>query len=173
VEKLTTLYESNVETMDALKESTAPQKNQAVLDELGENANGLLTYKGKQVGVGSTLPPIEAVVDFATTFIHAEYPDSMAIETSLLPSNARVKKIEIPDVVNGTDEYIQLEDMVAKDPEGLVNPYFVMYPKNATGMYTTIAASAVFPQLKNRFHSAAASQAFVDKIIKIYYEVEE
>jgi hypothetical protein len=173
MEKLTTLYEANVEAMDTLNESTAPQKNQAVLDELGENANGLLTYKGKQVGVAASLPPIEEVVDSATTFVHIEYTGVMTIETSLLPSNARVKKVEIPDVVNATDEYIQLEDMVAKDPDGVTSPYFIMYPKNTTGIYAPVAAFAVFPKGENSFYREVGAYSFYGKTVKIYYEIEE
>jgi hypothetical protein len=119
------------------------------------------------------LPPIEAVVDFAEAHIHTQNTNCITIETSLLPNNARAKKIEIPDIVSGTDEYIQLEDMVAKDPMGLGSSYFVMYPKNAQGVFYTVAACVVFPTFPNSFYDAVDTGVFDNKTIKIYYDIEE
>lgn len=119
------------------------------------------------------LPPIEAVVDFGVTNIHLDF-GGLTIETTL-PDNAIVKKVKIPDVVNETDEYISLEDMVAKDPLGLLAPYFIMYPKNMQGNYSNVAAHVVFKDTPNSFVEAINNNSFVfsDKTIKIYYEIEE
>lgn len=173
--KIRELTEDDANNLTANTDARHVHENKPVLDNLGENEDGDLTYKGEVVG-GTTEKPLvllEAVVDFVTTNIHADFANCMTIETALMPNNARVKKIEIPDVVNGTDEYIQLEDMVAKDPMGLAAPYFIIYPKNASGNYSTVAASAVFPIGANNFCEMAGQYAFMDKTIKIYYEIEE
>lgn len=117
------------------------------------------------------LPPIEAVVDFGITNIHTGFDGCITIESSL-PDNARVKKVEIPDVVNGTDEYLNFEDMVSKDPMGLLAPYYVMYPKNMQGQYSDVVAVAVFSHATNGFYDAATNFVYSDKTIKIYYEIE-
>ena len=173
MEMLSTLNESAVEMFDTLKESTNKQKNQAVLDSLGENADGELTYKGQDVGAPK-LHILEAVVDYATTGIHTYDPMSLTVEADI-PTNARAKRVEIPDVVNETDEFIALEDMVSKDPSyGFNAPYFIMYPKNKTGVMSKVAANVVFAfQTANSFYEAAANYAYDGKAIKIYYEIEE
>lgn len=155
--------------------------NLEVLDNLGENAEGELTYKGQDVGAPK--PKIlSAIVDgyeegVPTAIIHAGfYPVSIGIDVDGFPTNARVKRIEIPDVVNETDEYIILEDMATKDAEnGFSSPYFIMYPKNAEGIYaSSLVALVVFPlEMTNAFYDAATANLFSGKEIKIYYEIEE
>lgn len=120
----------------------------------------------------SKVEMVEVVIDMAEGYISTDYTaQTMSFETSKLPADARVKKIEIPDVVNGTGEYIQLEDMVAKDPVGVGAPYFIIYPKNAQNIFT-IAAVVTFIAATNGFFEAASSYLFGDKTIKIYYEIE-
>lgn len=142
----------------------------------GKDGNDyVLTDADKAEIAGMVKPKLqmeEAVIDYTEAFIHTDITNCITVETSLLPNNARVKKVEIPDVVNGTDEYIQLEDMAAKDPMGMTAPYFIMYPKNTQGNYLTLAASVVFPFFTNGFFDAVGGLAFVDKTIKIYYEIE-
>lgn len=106
---------------------------------------------------------------------------TMTIESSMLPLNARVKRVDIPNFVSvdTTDEYLALEDMIAKDPEGI--PYFIMYPKNMMGLtdgpdgdMMTVVCKVVFPLgTTNNFYSAVEAWLFMDNTIKIYYEIEE
>lgn len=126
---------------------------------------------------GDNTPPglymDEVVIDMSEGYISIDLnTQTMSFETLKLPVNARVVKVEIPDVVNGTNEYIQLEDMVAKDPMGIGAPYFVIYPKNAQNIFT-IAAVVTFPSVPNGFFEAASAYSFNNKTIKIYYEIEE
>lgn len=173
MEMLSTLNESAVEMFDTLKESTNKQKNQAVLDSLGENADGELTYKGETIGT-SKIKTIETVIDYENADVHTNTPNSITFECNLLPPNARVKRIEIGDAVNGTGEVIALEDMVTRDPNyGFEAPYYIMYPKNRLGYSYTIAAVVIFTAETNTYYSFAASGSFWDTPIKIYYEIEE
>lgn len=119
------------------------------------------------------LPPLNADVSKVEAYFSAQ-ENSFAVETSLLPSNARVTKIEIPDLVNETGEYVQLEDMVSKDPNGMGCPYYIMYPKDMMGtVLTNVAAIVVFTILPNAFHELISSYAYGSETIKIYYEIEE
>lgn len=177
MEMLSTLNEASVESLDSLKESTNKQKNQAVLDNLGENADGQLTYKGEAIGTPN-LHMEEVKLDYDEGHIHMNDSNIMTIECVSLPLNARVRRVEIPDVVSGTDEYIALEDMVSKDPERL--PYYIMYPKNmegdtesTQGIIMKVVARAVFTRTTNNFCSAIQGWLFFGKTIKIYYEIEE
>lgn len=123
--------------------------------------------------VKPNLRVIEAVVDGDDATIHNQIPATLTVERNM-PHNARVKRVEIPDVVNGTDEYIALEDMISKDPGyGLEAPYFIMYPKNRIGMYGVgIVAGVVFPTyVPNSYFEQV--DLFNGKTIKIYYEIEE
>lgn len=172
MEMLSTLNEASAERVDSLKESTNKQKNQAVLDNLGENAEGELTYKGQDVGAPK-LHLAEFVVDTSTTLIHTQYPMALTVEANI-PLNARAKKVEIPDIVNQTDEYIVLEDMASKiNTFGIAVPYFIMYPKGMVGQYApVIVASVIFPTYDyNEFCNQV--DRFEGKTIKIYYEIEE
>lgn len=179
MEMLSSLTENVVEQKDTLKESTAPQKNQSVLDNLGENEDGDLTYKGEVIGETAEKPLIliEPKDDYVTGKIHADITNCITIETSMLPQNARVKKIKIPsinfDAFEATDEYIRIEDIVAHSPEGLAAPYYIMYPKNTLGYYFTVAAHIVFTEVPNSFYNATANFLFSEKTFKIYYEIEE
>lgn len=174
MDRITTLKEKSVISLSSLRESTAPAKNQSVLNNLGENADGNLTYKGEVVGgVESKIQMAEFIVDDSNATIHTQDGAIITVEANI-PVNARVKKIEIPDVVNGTDEYIALEDMISKDPTyGLDTPYFIMYPKGKVGRYSPfVAAAVVFPYyVGNSYYEQLDS--FYDKTIKIYYEIEE
>ena len=120
-----------------------------------------------------SLPPINAdASNYEAFFVVRD--NSFAIETSLLPSNARATKIEIPDLVNKTGDYIQLEDMAAKDPSGIDCPYYIMYPKDMMGsILTNVAAIVVFTISPNVFYNLVASYAYNSTTIKIYYEIEE
>lgn len=148
--------------------------NKNALDGLGEDSAGGLTYKGKPVGATAPeLHMIEAIVDGDDATIHNQTPATLTIERNM-PHNARVKRVEIPDIVNQTDEYIALEDMISKDPGyGLEAPYFVMYPQNRIGMYGVgIVAGVVFPTyVPNSYYEQVDS--FLGKTIKIYYELED
>lgn len=124
-------------------------------------------------GVESKIQVAEFIVDDINVSIHMQNISLLTIEANI-PINARVKKIEIPDFVNGTDEYIALEDMVSKDPiYGLDTPYFIMYPKGKVGQYCPfVAAAVVFPfEAGNSYYEQ--SDSVYDKTIKIYYEIEE
>lgn len=173
METLSTLTESAVEMFDALKESTNKQKNQAVLDSLGENADGELTYKGETIGT-SKIKTIETVIDYENADVHTNNPNSITFECSLLPPNARVKRIEIGDVVNGTGEMIALEDMVTRDPNYSFDAsYYMMYPKNSLGYSYTIAAVVIFTASTNTYYDYVTSERFWDTPLKIHYEIEE
>ena len=122
--------------------------------------------------VKPNLQMIDAVVG-NNALIHTQNAYALAIEADI-PFNARVKRIEIPDVVNGTDEYIALEDMVSKDDAYRFSaPYFIMYPKNCVGLYMPfVVANVVFGlMIPNSYFEQADS--FYDKTIKIFYEIEE
>ena len=122
--------------------------------------------------VKPNLQMIDAVVG-NNAIIHIQNAYALTVEADI-PFNARVKRIEIPDVVNGTDEYIALEDMASKDETYRFNaPYFIMYPKNCVGLYMPfVAANVVFGlMMPNSYYEQA--DAFYDKKIKIYYEIEE
>ena len=116
---------------------------------------------------------VEALCDYIEA---AAYVSGSCIlfETSKLPSNARVCKIEIPDVVNQTDDYIDLNDMVAKDTENRYNaPYYIMFPKDMLGDFLKIVAIVVFTSDTNQYHGAINAQLLFDKTIRIYYEIED
>ena len=122
---------------------------------------------------GSNLQMAEFFVDGIEAVIHTQNPSSITVEANI-PLNARVKRVEIPDIVNETDEYIALEDMVSKDPlYGLDTPYWVMYPKGKVGMYCPfVAAAVIFPAfVGNSYYEQ--SDMFCDKTIRIFYEIEE
>jgi hypothetical protein len=140
----------------------------------GTEQEWLESLKGSSEGEGAAPAPemLEAVVDFNEAVVQADQVNTIIFESSLLPNNARVCKIEIPDVANDTEEYIQLEDMVAKDPNGLGAPYFILYPKNTQGSFYTVAAMVVFPTATNDFYDAVGKMLFMDKTIKIYYRLE-
>lgn len=120
-----------------------------------------------------TLITIEVNNDHVDTIIHTENANVITVETNKLPTNARVRKIEIPDVVNGTNEYISLENMIDVDPLGVTTPYYTMFPKNLQGNYSTIAALVYFTIMPNSFYEAISAFTFYDAIIKIHYIVEE
>lgn len=144
----------------------------------GEGGNDYVLTDADKAEIAGMVKPklhiLEVVVDYGTTGIHTYDPMSLTVEADM-PTNARAKRVEIPDVVNGTDELIALEDMVSKDPSyGFDAPYFIMYPKNKTGAMSKVAANVVFAfQTANSFYEAAASYAYDGKTIKIYYEIEE
>ena len=120
------------------------------------------------------LTMVEMMSDYDTGFVHDYVAKTITIECASLPINARVRRIEIPDVVNETDEYLNLEDMMVKDTVYRQNaPYIITYPKNMQGEYFTVAACVYFPSESNRFFDAVSGQLFFDKTIKIYYEIEE
>lgn len=173
------LTEEQAADLAANTEARHTHENKSVLDNLGENEKGDLTYKGKVVGetVEKPLILIEPEDDYATGKIHADIANCITIETSMLPQNARVKKIEIPsvnfDTFEATDEYIRIEDMVAHSPEGLTAPYYIMYPKNTVGYYLNVAAHIVFTVSPNSFYNAIGNFLFSGKTFKIYYEIEE
>lgn len=122
----------------------------------------------------SKLTMVEMMSDYETGFVHDYITTVMTVECALLPQNARVRKIEIPDIVNGTDEYIVLEDMVAKDTVYKQQaPYYIMYPKNMQGDFFTVAAIVVFTVQGNSFYDGISAGAYEGKTIKIYYEIEE
>lgn len=177
--KIRELTEDEANNLTANTEARHVHENKSVLDNLGENEDGDLTYKGKVVGGTAEKPLIliEPKDDYATGKIHADITNCITIETSMLPQNARVKKIEIPkinfDTNEATEEYIQLEDMVAYDPNGFSTPYYIMYPKNVQGSYFTVAANVVFTVGGNNFYNAIGAFVFDEKTIKIYYEIEE
>ncbi len=178
--KIRELTEDEANNLTANTEARHVHENKSVLDNLGENEDGDLTYKGEPVSSGTAEKPlilIEPKDDYATGKIHADITNCITIETSMLPQNARVKKIEIPsinfDTFEATDEYIRIEDMVAHSPEGLTTPYYIMYPKNIVGNYFNVAAHIVFTVVPNSFYDAIASFSFAEKTIKIYYEIEE
>lgn len=144
----------------------------------GKDGNDYVLTDADKAEIAGMVNPklhiLEAVVDYATTGIHTYDPMSLTVEADI-PTNARAKRVEIPDVVNETDEFIALEDMVSKDPSyGFNAPYFIMYPKNKTGVMSKVAANVVFAfQTANSFYEAAANYAYDGKAIKIYYEIEE
>lgn len=144
----------------------------------GKDGNDYVLTDADKAEIAGMFKPklhiLEAVVDYGTTGIHTYDPMSLTIEADI-PTNARAKRVEIPDVVNGTDEFIALEDMVSKDPSyGFDAPYFIMFPKNKTGAMSKVAANVVFAfQTANSFYEAAANYAYDGKTIKIYYEIEE
>lgn len=144
----------------------------------GKDGNDYVLTDADKAEIAGMVNPklhiLEAVVDYATTGIHTYDPMSLTVEADI-PTNARAKRVEIPDVVNETDEFIALEDMVSKDPSyGFDAPYFIMYPKNKTGTMSKVAANVVFAfQTANSFYEAAANYAYDGKAIKIYYEIEE
>lgn len=120
------------------------------------------------------LTMVEMKSDYDTGFVHDYVAKTITIECALLPVNARVRRIEIPDVVNETDEYFNLENMMEKDTEYKQNaPYIITYPKNMQGEFFTVAACVYFPSESNRFFDAVSGQRYFDKTIKIYYEIEE
>lgn len=120
------------------------------------------------------LTMVEMMSDYDTGFVHDHVAKTITIECASLPINARVRRIEIPDVVNETDEYFNLEDMMVKDTVYRQNaPYIITYPKNMQGEHFTVAACVYFPSESNRFFDAVSTQLFFDKTIKIYYEIEE
>ncbi|MBR2867868.1 MAG: hypothetical protein IKB88_02220 [Clostridia bacterium] len=118
---------------------------------------------------------VDGVVDYTEIAMFTTDPTLVVIETSLLPENARVKKIEIPDIMNQTNEYVSLEDVIAKDTEnGYSSPYYIMYPKNMIGNFFTTAAIVVFSAMStNSFYTTVEANLFMDQKIKIYYEIEE
>lgn len=174
MDTLSAFKEFSVERMSNAKEAVVPSKNQSVLDGLGEDSDGNLTYKGEPIAATKpSLPPVDATIDWSEAVITAE-ERTMVFETSMLPENARVTKIEIPDVVSGAEDYIPLEDMVSRDPSGAAFPYFIMYPKNAQGMFLpTVAAIVTFAIAPNDFMGLVQAFGFDGKTIKIYYEIEE
>lgn len=109
---------------------------------------------------------------FVKCVIHGNISNCLSIETNVLPNNAKVKRVEIPDIVNSTNKYVSLEDLVNVDPIGVQAPYFVMYP-NTQGMFLPSVALVVFPITTNSFYDSASVSAFVGTTIKIYYEIEE
>lgn len=141
----------------------------------GTEQEWLESLKGSSEGEGAAPAPemLEAVVDYAEAHVHTDNTNVLTFECSLLPNNARVCRLEIPDVVNETEEYIPLEDMVAKDPIGLSAPYHIMYPKNMQGSIFTVAAAVAFFGVPSTFYTSATSFGFVDKTIKIYYKLED
>lgn len=172
MEVLSTLNESEVEVLDTLKESTNKQKNQEVLNNLGENENGNLTYKGRPVGA-TTPVMVEALDDYIEAAVYVK-DYCIFIETSKLPSNARVCKIEIPDVVNETDDYIDLNDMVAKDTENRhYAPYYIMFPKDMPGDFLKIVTIVIFTSDTNQYYDVINAQLLINKTIRIYYEIED
>ena len=76
--------------------------------------------------------------------------------------------------MNKTGDYIQLEDMVSKDPNGIDCPYYIMYPKDMMGsILTSVAAIVVFTISPNEFYGLISSYAYGSETSKIYYEIEE
>ena len=147
---------------------------EAVLDKLDVDG-GKLTFDNKPVASGGTpsLKQVDASIAKSEAYLYAR-DDVLVFETSMLPENARVKKIEFPDVANGTGELIQIEDMISKDANGIGYPYFVMYPKNMMGeILTTVAAVVCFTTYGNTYFDLVASHMFGDVNLKIYYEIEE
>lgn len=165
--------------MPELVEKKHSHGNKTVLDKFSVNADNELQFDGKPVVSGGTDPqtnwvckPILVDDKFVECVIHGSITNCISIETNTLPDNAKVKKIEIPDIVNGTNNYISLEDLIKVDPVGVQAPYFVVYP-NAPGMFLQTVALVVFPILTNSFYDCVASSSFVGTTIKIYYEIEE
>ena len=112
----------------------------------------------------------EIFSDYETGLVHTRImTQTITIECASLPINARVRKIEIPDVFNDTDNYLLLEDMVSYEPV----PYSVMYPKNMQGEFFPVAALIVFSLTPNSFYDATELNLLESKTIKIYYEIEE
>ena len=149
--------------------------NKAVLDNFDVDSKGNLLFNNKPVASGSTpsIKQVDASIAKGEAYLYAR-DDVLVFETSMLPENARVKKIEFPDVANGTGELIQIEDMISKDANGIGCPYFVMYPKNMMGeILTTVAAVVCFTTYGNTYFDLVASYMFGDVNIKIYYEIEE
>ena len=140
----------------------------------GTEEEWLESLKG---GSASSLISEDVIINDETEAFYTNYQlNNIILETTKLPNNARVKKVEIPDMVNGTGEYLMLEDMVAKDSSGLIVPYFIMYPKNMSGaMFPTskIATIVAFPENTNSFFETIGSYAYSEQTIKIYYEIEE
>lgn len=153
--------------------------NKQVLDKLGAEGDKL-TFGGTPVGGGQpeaekpSLTLKEAVLDMNEAHVHADTTNVITFEASVVPANARVKKVEIPDIVNGTGEYISLEDMVSKDPNGLVSPYYVMYINSMLGSYLpNVVAAVVYTSIPGSFYDLVSQTGFFGQIIKIYYEIEE
>lgn len=129
----------------------------------------------------SKLKIVEASLNWEDAIVHTYDNNFMTFECSLLPVDARVKRVEIPNITDDTVtdeayEYIALEDMVAKDPNYSFDaPYFVMYPKNKSGAIFTVAAAVFFPIQPNTFYEYVNSGKFDENevTIKIYYEIEE
>lgn len=147
-------------------------------NEINQKLADIDNIKNRLDAVETSTPSLqmmEAIVD-NTAIIHNTFNTyTMAFEADL-PSNARVKRIEIPDIVNETNEYISLDDMVFKDVEnGFAAPYYIIYPKNQEGFYlTNIAAVVVFTyQVTNRYYDNVLANNFSGLTIKIYYEIEE
>ncbi len=159
---------------DLVTKKHAHKGNLEVLDQFGEE-EGKPTYKGEVIGgTGPALHLIEAPCDYASVIVHAFCENVMTIECALLPKNARVRRVEIPDVVNDTDEYLALEDMAAHDLAIKQNdPFLIAYPKNMQGDVFPVAAYVTFIKGDSSFYNAAVGYLYADKIIKIYYEMED
>ena len=172
MERITTLKEKSVVSLSSLRESTAPAKNQSVLNNLGENADGNLTYKGEVVGgVESKIQVAEFSIDDSEAAVRVYTDKVMTIEADL-PENARVKRIELLDETYGINEYVNLEDMTCFNSIDNEVPYFFIFPKNKFGAMRPVAAHICFPLEGNDFYYRAQSYNFTGTL-KIYYEIEE
>lgn len=114
------------------------------------------------------------VVDDASVSLHSFNGDLTITIEAPIPENAKVQRVDIPDVVSGTDEMLALEDMINVDADNGFFPYYIMYPKNMTGMFSRVVAIVVFTgESGNRFYDAVIAYLFSGKTIKVYCETDE
>jgi hypothetical protein len=144
--------------------------NLEVLDNLGENSVGELTYKDKTVGTPSP-HIVERNLDDIEACARVYTQNVITIEADL-PENSRVKKIEIFDPEIVSNEYVNLEDLTKFDVIGEEVPYSFIFPKNKFGTMLPVAAHIWFPFGTNNFYDLVMGTNLTGKI-KIYYEIEE
>jgi hypothetical protein len=161
-----------VSELPDLVASKHSHNNKDVLDGLGEDSAGSLTYRGRLVGGDNNLHVVERNLDDVEACARVYTPYVMTIEADL-PENARVKKIEYIDAENGTEEYMLLDDMTNLDPIGSEAPYFFTYPRNKFGTMLPIAAHISFPlQITNEFYDRAHGYNLTGRL-RLHYEIEE
>lgn len=174
-EEIFNIFLGKNELEEAVNNALKKAKESGAFD--GKDGNDYVLTEADKAEIAEIVKPklkmLEVVVDDIEATIHIQNPLAITIEANL-PLNARVTRVEIPDIVNGTDEFIALEDMISKDPSyGFDAPYFVMYPKGRAGQYSSfVAAAVVFPAYTFNSYYEQAS-LFSEKTIKIYYEIEE
>ena len=110
-----------MEKLSPLKEGTAWAKNQAVLNSLDEDANGNLTYKGKEIGSERATDYVDFTYDDNIQTIEEPY-GSFSVVVGLFtephpnfPAGTEIAdvQVQIPEYNEG--EMFSLKDMIAFD----------------------------------------------------------